>query len=72
MLSPQLPDDNAVRPGGMACAVKAGNDVSAIGVAGNLSLRLTEFPDPEGKVVYFRLPDLSTAVPDKLLSGDGR
>ena len=32
-------------------------------------LKLTEFPDPEGKCVYFRLRDLSVAVPDELLHG---
>jgi uncharacterized protein len=66
------PDAVAVRPGGMACQVIAGDDLEVKGVSGNLSLRLTEFPDPEGKVTYFRLPDLSVAVPDELLSGDGK
>ena len=40
---------------------------SAVGCSGNLTLKLTEFPDPDGKCVYFRLPDLSAAVPDELL-----
>ena len=35
-----------------------------------LSLKLTEFPDAEGKCVYFRLPDLSVAVPDELALGE--
>ncbi len=61
---------NAVRPGGMACAVRAGREGYAMGVAGDLSLRLTEFPDPQGKCVYFRLPDLSAAVPDELLGDE--
>ncbi len=61
-----LPGDAAVRPGGMACRVRAGDDLIAVGVSGNLSLVLTEFADPEGKCVYFRLPDLSAAVPDEL------
>jgi hypothetical protein len=44
-----------------------------MGCPGNLPLKLTEFPDPQGKSVYFRLPDLSVAVPDELLGivGDG-
>ena len=61
-----LPDNAAVRPGGMACRVRAGDDLIAVGVSGNLSLVLTEFADPEGKCVYFRLPDLRAAVPDEL------
>jgi uncharacterized protein len=58
---------NAVRPGGIACQLKAGSDWSAVGCSGNLALRLTEFPDPDGKCVYFRLPDPSKAVPDELV-----
>ncbi len=58
---------NAVRPNGIACQLKAGSDWSAVGCSGNLTLKLTEFPDPDGKCVYFRLPDLSAAVPDELL-----
>jgi uncharacterized protein len=64
--------DSTVRPGGLACTLKAGNEGFACGVSDNLSLRLTEFADPEGQAVYFRLPDLSVAVPDELLSGSGR
>ena len=39
----------------------------AVGVPGNLSLRLSDFPDPEGKTVFFCLPDLKAAVPDELV-----
>ena len=60
-----------VRPGGMACQVRAGNGGFDIGVSGNLSLKLTEFPDPGGKCVYFRLPDLSAAAPDELVGAVG-
>ena len=28
---------------------------------------LTEFPDPDGRAVYFRLQDLSAGVKDELL-----
>ena len=65
------PGDDHIRPGGVACSVRACNEGFAVGVSGNLSLRLTEFPDPRGKVVYFRLPDPSKAVPDELISGVG-
>ena len=39
----------------------------AVGVPGTLSLRLTEFPDADGKTVFFCLPDLKAAVPDELV-----
>ena len=41
-----------------------------VGIPANISLRLTEFPDPEGKLVYFRLPDLRVAAPDELLGDE--
>lgn len=63
------PGDETVRPGGMACAVRIGNKGFATGVSSDLSLRLTEFPDPDGTCVYFRLPDLSVAEPDELVNG---
>ena len=59
----------AVRPGGMACQVGVWHDTMAVGVAHNMSVKLTEFPDAEGQQVYFRLPDLSVAAPDEL-AGD--
>jgi DUF1680 family protein len=46
----------------------AGN--MAVGVPGNLSLQLSEFPDPQGKTVFFCLPDLRAAVPDELIGKD--
>jgi DUF1680 family protein len=61
--------EGEVRPGGVSCLLTAGDDLEVKGVSGNLSLRLTEFPDPGGKVTYFRLADLSAAAPDELLSG---
>jgi uncharacterized protein len=63
------PMNNAVRPGGMACSITAGTPGYDMWSSGNLSLRLTEFPDPDGKVVYFRLPDPGVAVPDELFGG---
>jgi hypothetical protein len=40
-----------------------------MGVAkkGDLELVLTEFADPDGKAVYFRLRDMKSAVDDELL-----
>ena len=66
-----LPNDNSVRPGGVACEVKAGAGWTDVRHYAELSFRLTEFPDPQGKCSYFRLPDPSIAVPDELATGDG-
>ena len=66
------PGGEVVRPGGTACRVKAGRGGTGVEFCSGLTLRLTEFPDPQGKCVYFRLPDLSAAVPDELLSGGPR
>lgn len=76
MIDPQsiadAPGADRVGAGGITCRVTAGDDLEVKGVSGNLSLRLTEFADPAGKVTYFRLPDLSVAVPDELLSDGGK
>jgi DUF1680 family protein len=64
----ELPDDS-IHPNGVACQVRAGDDLEIKGVSGNLSLKLTEFADPNGKVTYFRLDDLSIGVTDELLTG---
>ena len=58
---------NAVRPGGVACPLRACDRGAALGNCGNLHLTLTEFADPQGKCIYFRLPDPNEAVPDELL-----
>jgi DUF1680 family protein len=61
-------DDSTVRNGGMACDVVASDDLESKGVSGNLKLRLTEYANPNGKVTYFRVPDLSISTPDELFS----
>ena len=58
--------NDAVRPDGIACRVKAGNIPMALGNRKNLTLTFTEFADPDGKCTFFRLPDLSEAVSDEL------
>jgi len=58
--------DSTVRPGGIGCRLKAGTIVGALGNAKNITLTLTEFADPDGKCIYFKVPDLSTAVADEL------
>jgi hypothetical protein len=61
---------DVVRPGGAACQVSGWYDTMAIGIPANISLRLNEFPDPGGKLVYFRLPDLSAAARDELVGDE--
>ncbi|MBN1396200.1 MAG: glycoside hydrolase family 127 protein [Pirellulales bacterium] len=63
-------DGGTFRPGGVACSLRATDVGHAKDFSHGFSLRLTEFPDPDGKVVYFRLPDLSRASADELLSGE--
>jgi hypothetical protein len=65
-IEPPLASD-AVRPGGIACRLKACNIGFATSNCGNLHLTLTEFADPQGKCIYFRLPDPRAAVPDELV-----
>jgi len=47
--------------------VKAGRGGTGTDFCSGLSLVLTEFPDPRGRCVYFRLPNLSAAVHDELI-----
>ncbi len=63
----EAPGGGAARPGDVACTVRATRDGFNIPVGFELSLKLTEFPDPQGRMVYFRLPDLRAAVPDELV-----
>ena len=56
-------------PAAWPAAVGLAGVVSGNGQFGNVSLKLTEFPDPNGTCVYFRMPDLSVAMPDELLDG---
>ena len=58
---------DAVRPRGVACRLKAGSSGFGMDNPGNILLTLTEFPDPNGKCTYFRVPDMKDAVPDELL-----
>jgi uncharacterized protein len=59
-------DDTAVRSGGTVCRINADLDKAG---SGALSLTLTEFPDPDGQLVYFQVSDLTTAVDDELFAG---
>jgi DUF1680 family protein len=59
-------EDATVRPGGTSCTVRADRGRPGNGA---LSLRLTEFPDPDGKWTYFRLKPGTEGVEDELLRG---
>jgi DUF1680 family protein len=63
--------DSTLRPDGVACTIEADERTFSLGNR-DLILKLTEFPNPDGKLVYFRIPDFSVAVPDEILSGDSR
>jgi DUF1680 family protein len=58
-----------VRPDGIGCRLKAGTTVGALGDDQSTTLTLTEFADPDGKCVYFKIPDMSQACNDELTSG---
>ncbi len=58
--------DSTVRPGGIGCRLKAGTIVGALGNAKNITITLSEFADPNGRCIYFKVPELSTAVADEL------
>jgi len=58
--------DDSVRPRGLVCRVEAWKPGYVAKRPGDLVLRLTEFADPGGRAVYFRLQDMSEAVDDEL------
>ena len=58
--------DDSVRPGGGACRVGVWAPNSGTAGKHDLRLLLTEFPDPGGRAVYFRLRDPAAAVDDEL------
>jgi len=55
-----------VRPDGIGCRLKAGTAVGALGDDRSTTLTLTEFADPDGKCIYFKIPDISQASQDEL------
>jgi len=63
--------DDSVRPGGVACRVKAwGAGAWYPGGKPNLTLELSEFPDPVGEFTYFKVPNPNAEeiVDDELLA----
>lgn len=63
-----FPDDT-VRPGGMACRVKGWKTIGfSTGGGHELTLTLTEFPDPDGTFTYFRVRKMGLeGVDDELM-----
>ncbi len=55
-----------VRPDGIGCRLKVGTAVGALGDDRSMTLTLTEFADPDGKCIYFKIPDISQAGQDEL------
>ena len=49
--------DDSVRPGGVACKVKAWSPNRATTQKPDLNLLLTELPDPTGQFTYFQIPN---------------
>ncbi|MBI5083676.1 MAG: glycoside hydrolase family 127 protein [Acidobacteria bacterium] len=64
----ELSTDDSLHPGGLACLAGAWKPGYATLPKHDLRLRLTEFADPAARATYFRLRDLSPAVPDELLA----
>ena len=61
--------DDTVRENGLACTVKGWKSTGfSSGGNHNLSLRLTEFPDPDGMAVYFRVRRMGQIGVDDELS----
>ena len=59
-----------MRPDGLACRARLSPPGFGLGLPfePKLEATLTEFPDPDGKAVYFRLRDPHVAVDDELFS----
>ncbi|NUQ65081.1 MAG: glycoside hydrolase family 127 protein [Pirellulales bacterium] len=59
-------EDARVRPGGLACKVRAWSPGRATTQPSDLELLLTEFPDPSGTAAYYLLSDPSMSQDDEL------
>ena len=62
--------DESVRPGGIACRVKAWSSDRDVTKPPNLDLVLSEFPEPTGEATYFLVSDATVAVDDELIIRD--
>lgn len=61
--------DASVRRDGIGCRIGVWTPGMGLSAKTDMELTLSEFPDPDGKVTYFRLRDLAAAVDDELLGG---
>ena len=61
--------DDTVRPGGMACRIKGWKKMGfSRGGNHDVTLTLTEFPDPDGEMVYFKIHKIGQiGVDDELI-----
>ncbi len=60
----------SVRPGGIACKVKAWSSDRDVTKPPDLDLVLSEFPEPTGEATYFLVSDATVAVDDELIFRD--
>jgi hypothetical protein len=63
--------DKSSRQGGLAYRVKAWKQGESAAGPASISLLLTEFPDPGGEEIYFRLSDPGLATDDELFEKSG-
>ena len=61
--------DDAVRPDGLQCRVRAWSGARDLRESPDLDLLLTEFPEPTGEATYFHVPSIDDAVDDELTLG---
>jgi len=61
--------DESVRPNGTSAYIKGWREKHSGLATGNheFKLKLTEFPDPESVMTYFKIPDFSIEVEDELV-----
>ena len=60
-------EDSRTRPNGVSCTVAAWSPGRDVSQSPDLKLILSEFPEPTGEAIYFRLSDPAVAVDDELI-----
>ncbi|MCX5655369.1 MAG: hypothetical protein NTY65_12040, partial [Planctomycetota bacterium] len=64
----QLVKDNSIRPGGWKAVAKAWLNKECTGE--KVDVTLTEFIDPSGQDIYFRVPNLADTSPVRLMDDE--
>jgi uncharacterized protein len=59
--------DRSIRPDGLACHVRGWSPGRPVDEAPDLRLKFTEYPDPDGEEIYFRLSNADASVEDEWL-----